>query len=74
MTTFACPDCPECGHPITLLVGSEQAFCETDSCPVFMWNPSLTRAETVAPEHLSILDLNFLDTNHRAKDDPDVDA
>ena len=40
-----CPDCPYCGHPPQLRVGTTQAFCGTDDCRCVMWNPTITQAE-----------------------------
>ena len=37
--------CPVCGQqPFMVMGGGTQAFCWTDDCPVFTWNPEHTRA------------------------------
>lgn len=47
MSEFTCPDCPMCGQPPQILL-SDQAFCGTDDCQVFMWIPSRTARENLA--------------------------
>ena len=40
------PVCPMCGElPMLVTGGWTQAFCDTDSCPVFTWNPHDTPEE-----------------------------
>ena len=37
--------CPGCGEPpVFLFGGGTQAFCETDDCPWFTWDPTMTLA------------------------------
>ena len=39
-------NCPGCGEPpVMLFGGGTQAFCGTDDCPFFTWDPTLTLAE-----------------------------
>lgn len=39
-------NCPGCGEPpLYLMGGGHQAFCGTDDCPWFTWDPTLTLAE-----------------------------
>ena len=41
--------CPGCGEPPVLLFGGgTQAFCQTDDCPWFTWDPTKTLAEVNA--------------------------
>lgn len=49
------PDCPLCGHPPVIIVGTTQAFCEQDTCEVFVWNPTLTPAENL--QDAKVIDL-----------------
>ncbi len=38
--------CPGCGEPPAWLFGNgTQAFCDTDDCPWFTWDPTMTLAE-----------------------------
>jgi hypothetical protein len=38
--------CPGCSEPPFLLMGGgTQAFCGTDDCPFFTWDPTKTLAE-----------------------------
>ena len=38
--------CPGCGEPPRWLIGGgTQAFCGTDDCPWFTWDPTMTLAE-----------------------------
>ena len=38
--------CPGCGEPpMWLFGGGTQAFCGTDDCPWFTWDPTMTLAE-----------------------------
>ena len=38
--------CPGCGEPPALfLFGGGQAFCGTDDCPWFTWDPTKSLAE-----------------------------
>jgi hypothetical protein len=55
--------CPGCGEPPVLLMGGgTQAFCETDDCPFFTWNPTMTMAELNADS--GVIDLSgFQDSN-----------
>lgn len=48
METAKCPDCPLCGHPPQLVVGSAQAFCGNDECRALLWDPTSTPAENRA--------------------------
>ena len=37
--------CPVCDRqPFMIMGGGTQAFCDTDDCPVFTWDPAKTRA------------------------------
>lgn len=39
-------NCPGCGQPPMMVFGGgTQAFCETDDCPWFTWDPTKTLAE-----------------------------
>jgi hypothetical protein len=43
MPEILCPDCPLCGQPPYMVMGGgTQAFCFTDDCPVFTWDPSVS--------------------------------
>jgi hypothetical protein len=47
------PRCPLCDElPRIVLPGGEQAFCGTESCPIWCWDPSRS------------LDENLLDVGH----------
>lgn len=49
MTAPPTPDCPLCGAPPRyLLGGGTQAFCGSDGCPVFTWDPTATRDQFLA--------------------------
>jgi hypothetical protein len=49
--------CPACGEPPRFLLGGgTQAFCGTDDCPVFTWDPTKTRAELNAS--MTVIDLS----------------
>lgn len=38
-------NCPVCKQqPFMVMGDGTQAFCDTDDCPVFTWNPADTRA------------------------------
>jgi hypothetical protein len=54
------PVCPMCEQPSGLIMSIEQAFCESDGCPVFCWDMRVTpeefRREAVAVD----LDLKLL--------------
>lgn len=54
VTTMADPvglKCPGCGEPpVWLLGGGHQAFCGTDDCPWFTWDPAKTLAELNAAQ------------------------
>jgi len=47
--------CPGCGNPPVMLVGENQAFCGTDGCPWFTWDPARTLAELNAS--VQVIDL-----------------
>lgn len=39
-------NCPGCGEPLVFLFGGgTQAFCQTDDCPWFTWDPTKSLAE-----------------------------
>lgn len=45
--------CPGCGEPPFLLMGGgTQAFCRTDDCPWFTWDPTKTLAEINASQQV----------------------
>jgi len=45
MAEVLTPDCPLCGEPpMMVLGGGTQAFCATDGCRMFTWNPALSRS------------------------------
>jgi hypothetical protein len=48
--------CPGCGEPPRMLIGGNQAFCDTDGCCFLMWDPAQTRAEMLA-EGIQKIDL-----------------
>jgi hypothetical protein len=49
MTKILTPDCPVCGEPpLWVLGGGTQAFCGSDECPVFTWNPAQSREHFMA--------------------------
>ena len=49
MPEILTPCCPLCGMPPFLLLGGgTQAFCGTDDCRVFTWNPALSAEENLA--------------------------
>lgn len=37
--------CPGCGAEPALAIGYAQWFCEDEDCPVWIWNPLMTREE-----------------------------
>ncbi len=46
MTAPACPCCPGCGQPpFAVMGGGTQAFCGTEDCPWFTWDPGKSLAE-----------------------------
>lgn len=52
------PACPLCGaFPAMVLGHASQAFCPTDDCQVFTWNPRL------GPDQIA--DAAFLDIHER---------
>jgi hypothetical protein len=53
--------CPGCGEPpVFLLGGGTQAFCQTDDCPWFTWDPTKTLADLNADS--KVIDLEGHDT------------
>lgn len=48
--------CPGCGEPPVWLLGAgTQAFCGTDDCPWFTWDPTKTLAElNAAPKVIDL--------------------
>jgi len=51
--------CPLCHEPAALAMSDEQAFCGTDECRVFCWDPRLSLAEF--HEQATAIDLSVLD-------------
>jgi hypothetical protein len=44
-----CPHCPMCGEPPMMVMGGgTQAFCATDDCEMFTWDPSVSAAQNLA--------------------------
>lgn len=53
-------NCPGCSEPPMLLMGGgTQAFCGTDDCPFFTWDPTKTRAELNAEAEVIDLPRTF---------------
>ena len=64
-------DCPGCGEPPMMLMGGgTQAFCGTDDCPWFTWDPTKTLAELNA----SATRIDFPGGPDPAPPDPDGDS
>ena len=43
------PDCPVCDQPPYMVMGGgTQAFCGSDECPVWTWNPAESREHFLA--------------------------
>lgn len=57
-------NCPGCGEPpVYLLGGGTQAFCGTDDCPWFTWDPTESLAELNSSAHVINLNLGGGDTD-----------
>jgi hypothetical protein len=48
--------CPWCGYHAALVISGNQAFCETDGCEMFKWDPAQTLTELLFSP-VSIIDL-----------------
>jgi hypothetical protein len=48
--------CPWCNQVAALVISDQQAFCETDGCQMFMWDPTQTLTELLFSP-LNIIDL-----------------
>jgi hypothetical protein len=49
--------CPGCGEqPVLLMGGGTQAFCGTDDCPWFTWDPTKTIEQLLA--EVKVIDLS----------------
>jgi hypothetical protein len=61
--------CPGCGEPpVLLLGGGTQAFCGTDDCPWFTWDPTKTLSELNAA--VQVLDLSgYQDSSEKGDGD-----
>ena len=48
MADILTPCCPLCGGPpVFMMGGGTQAFCGSDDCRLFTWNPTLSRSENL---------------------------
>ena len=60
-------NCPGCGQPPMMVFGGGmQAFCETDDCPWFTWNPTKTAEQLLAG--VKVIDIQRHDDPEGASD------